>query len=537
MHVRFQEPLRELRKKYLEYLAAYTPLYEKYYREWDTLCLQKDKAYLDIYNERFDSVYNTTSRILARYPSNRETLLLNALSLVMMGIYKLEGDHQKRAPLSCLDFVPEGHLPVDGSSEEIFTKADEVLEKYIEVYPGYSAPALVLKGIIAISRGRASDGVTFLDQASIEFPRQAAHLTEMFELYQSRAYLNKSIEGKYFLRLYRSMMEGYGFFSPNLIKAGHYAQCKDYEASRREIFNHFFRRGNQDAYHCLLSDMQFCDKFLDCSFRRMLPEHFFIDVVTSKALFSNNKINVSINNRSSVNLQNCRVFLCLHMTDMYTDEYEIVKVKTKNLVPAMQKTDLESVTLQFDGKTYDDISHIRGIMMTDDAICWIDNLKYKRDNTIAACRKMLKGKRDAEAVERRLLMSGLNQKMISDDIIEKVKPLLYLGTRDQGVMKNLMSAFDSSFESSWKNSEGNLKVILPNQLMLLEPVFVLKDSSGEASMPTVNIIDDSRIRMLFDEKPQENDQYNLLIYTKYIAFKLTLTCLDNEMTVSRVFLK
>ena len=534
---KFQGRIKELRGRYFEYLSTYTQLNNKYYKEWDAMCLQKDKAYLDITNERFDKVYKTTCDILKVYPNNRETMLLNALSLTMMGIYNLDAEKQRRAPLFCLDFVPDGALPMKGDSNEYFKHATEILEKYISLYPSYSAPALVLRGIIGVSSGHDNDGVSFLDQASIEYPRQASNLKEMLELYQSRMYLNKSIEGKYLIRLYRSTMEGYGIFSPNLIKAGYYAQLHDYDSSKREIFNHFFRRGNQGFYDCLLSDMQFCDKFLDCSFKRMLPEHFYMDIVTSKGMFSDKKINVSINNRSNVNLQNVRIFLCLHLTDMYTDEYEIVKVKTKNLVPAMQKTDFEPVTLETEDKNFNDISHIRAIMMTDDAICWVDDLKYKHDNTIAVCKKMLSTKRESELIDRRLLISGMNQKIISDDILAKVMPLLFVGKRENGKMKNLISAFNSTAESSWKNSEGNLKFVLPSRLMVLEPVFTLRTSSGERLQPKFNFVDDSKIRLIFDEKPRDNDKYNLLIYTKYVACKLALSCTGDEIQVENIVLK
>ena len=203
----------------------------------------------------------------------------------------------------------------------------------------------------------------------------------------------------------------------------------------------------------------------------------------------------------------------------------------------MQKTEFEAVTLDVADKTYDDITQIRAIMMTDDAICWVDDVTFKENDTISACRRMLKGNRDSETVERRLLVSGLNQKMLSEKILGEATPLLYLGKRDQGTMKNLMSAFNSSMESSWRNSEGCLKVILPCQQMALDPVFVLKGPSGDDLRPKINIVDDSRIRLMFDEKPVENDQYNLLIYTKYIACKLTLVCTGDEMVVNRIFMK
>ncbi len=63
-------------------------------------------------------------------------------------------------------------------------------------------------------------------------------------------------------------MEGYGIFSPNLLKAHYYAEHNDVEKSKEEIYNHFYRRGNQGVYDCLLSDMQYCE---DNMYSSVLP--------------------------------------------------------------------------------------------------------------------------------------------------------------------------------------------------------------------------------------------------------------------------
>jgi len=173
--------------------------------------------------------------------------------------------------------------------------------------------------------------LSYLDQAAMEYPRQTEALTDLLDSYRSRTYLNKTPEGQYLLRLYRSTMEGYGMFSPNFLKSKYYAQKGMMEESKNEIFNHFFRRGNQGIYDCLLSDMQFCEDYLYSSFKQLLMEHSFIDVAITPATdwkFSDkdDEIQVSINNRSDIDLENVRIFLCIHYTDMYKDEYDVVKV-------------------------------------------------------------------------------------------------------------------------------------------------------------------------------------------------------------------
>ena len=94
-------------------------------------------------------------------------------------------------------------------------------------------------------------------------------------------------------------------FSPNFLKSKYYAQKGMMENSKNEIFSHFFRRGNQGIYDCLLSDMQFCEDYLYSSFKQLLMEHSFIDVAvapTTDWKFSDkdDEIEVSINNRSAV---------------------------------------------------------------------------------------------------------------------------------------------------------------------------------------------------------------------------------------------
>ena len=542
---KYKKRMEDLRERFLLFIASYTPLYEKYCKEWDSLCLLKDRAYLDIYNERFDNACATTSKILEKYPDNRETMLLNALSHVMIGMNAMKGDAAKRAPLTSLEFMPEelSEATAD-NSEESFAIAQKVLDKYIDEFPNYSAPALVLQGIIAICGGKDKEGLTLLDHASVEYPRQASHLLDMMELYKSRVYLNKTLEGKYLLRLYRSTMEGYGIFSPNLIKAGYYAMHGDSDSSKREIFNHFFRRGNQEVYHCLLSDMQFCDKFLDCSFRQMVPEHFFMDIGVSNSLISKKKLNISLNNRSNVALQNVRVFLCLHLTDMYTDEYEILKVPTKNQVPAMQKTDFEPIAFNVEGKTTDDIAHVRAIVMTDDAICWIDDVQYKQEKVVNSCKKVVAAKQSYEQIDRHLLFAGFTVDKLQTLLSSNVVPLIYLNEKQQsgGFMKDITNKLSSttmllSPESKWLKSKGKLRLELPRSLVLLDPVFSLKQSNGQTIQPSVNIVADSKIKLMFDVEPADNAQFTLYIYNRYVGCKLLLSRKGDEMVVEKVTLR
>ena len=517
----FRVKMTEIKNHLLKYISSSIPIYEKYCREWDALCLKKDKAYIDIYNGRFDQSLKTTNEILEKYPENRETLLLNALSMVMLGMKSLEGEAASKAPLSCLYASADATTSMEGNSSAYFEKSTAVLDKYISLYPSYSAPALVLQGIIAICRGEETQGLTLLDQASIEFPRQASHLKEMFQLYKARTYLNKSVEGKYLLRLYLSTMEGYGMFSPNLIKSGYYAQRNEAELSKKEMFNHFFRRGNQESYDCLLSDMQFCEMFLDSSFRKMFVEHSFLDVVISKSIMDNNKLNVSIDNRSNVTLQNVRIFLCLHLTDMYTDEYAIVKVPSKNLVPAFQKTDFEPISFNYENKTNDDISHIRAIVMTDDAICWLDDVKYKLDKSVDISKKLHALKQAAGHLDQRVRLSGLTISELQEKLLPNINSMLVLKKKEgfvKGLADKFSTALSKSLDDKFEKADAKLKFELPRKLLQLDPVFSLKLENGRQVQPILCYVNNSNIRLMFDVPPE--GKCTLYIYNRYVPCRI-----------------
>ena len=259
------------------------------------------------------------------------------------------------------------------------------LDNYIEQNPDKTAPALLLRGVYYKRMGYADEALSCFHQASIEYPRQAAQLTDMLDSYCMRNYLNRTAEGLYLLQLYRSMMEGYGLFSPNLMKAKFYADNGKQEESKNEIYNHFFRRGNQKYYDGLLSDMQFCEQNLPASFKQLLIDRKFLDVKVepdSKWLVLNDdeEMQVTIQNKSGKRLENVRLFLCIHYTDMHKDEYYVVKVpQTVSIIEPDGEVEIEDVPLGYRDKKYADITRIRAIAMTDDRLCWVDDIQFSQD--------------------------------------------------------------------------------------------------------------------------------------------------------------
>ena len=507
-----EREMKELKLKYIEYLEGYAPIYHKYMQEWNALCLLKDKAYFDLYGGNSMDAYNRTAEILKKYPQNREALLLKSLSLI-----NLASDCKS---INDTLSVNENLIVLNNDKEiqqdnvhEFLTEAEFTLDNYLNLYPSYSAPALVLKGLLYRSMGDGAKAISYFDQASTEYPRQAAALTDLLDSYKSRTYLNKSAEGKYLLRLYRSTMEGFGIFSPNLLKAKYFAQQGDVENCKEEIFNHFFRRGNQGVYDCLLSDMQYCEENMYSSFKQILLEQSFLDVsvepVTNwKFSDKDDEIRVTINNRSDIDLENVRIFLCLHYTDMYKDEYDVQKLPSVNIIKRNDKTEIGVVQLKYENKKYNDITRIRAIAMTDDKICWIDNVDYKYMKATEQASKETKMKVPIGSIKQQLLedFDVNNNKLLS--IIEN--GIKIYATISDG---NLWNDMKTDVKNLVHGKDKNLRIELPRILSIIDPVFSLNElnSVGKSIRPIENYLSGSNICLKFDYEPKQNESLPLYI--------------------------
>ena len=534
--------IESLKMAYIEYLTEFTPIYNKYMKEWDKLCVNKDKAYLDLYSGRMADAYNSVEKIIKEYPTNREALLLKSFSLINIGSGYMNDSMDDSRILS---ISQEINLPNDVKKgnkwNDFYIQADLTLDNYLETYPERSAPALVLKGLLHLRLGENSRAMSYFDQAAMEYPRQAAQLTDLLDSYRVRTYLNKTPEGQYLLRLYRSTMEGYGMFSPNFLKAQYYAQIGDYKKSQTEIYNHFFRRGNQGIYDCLLSDMQFCENYLYNSFKQLLLERHYLDisVKTDNGLFaSENEIELTINNRSDIDLENVRTFLCIHYTDMYTDEYDVVKVPATNIISHYEKKDLGTVKLNYEGKTNKDITRIRAIVMTDDKICWIDDPQFKHAQSSTFASK-IKGMAIDAAFPLAALAKQDFVKEFALDAANVVKSLtagIKVIAPTDNVNASLVDKITSNITDIFNKPNKNLKIELPRILSFIDPTFSINEinDSQNAVLPTQNYLAGSVIRLEFDYKPKENNIIPLYIYSSFMNLKVDITKKEDKFSISNV---
>lgn len=514
-----------LKMEYLGYLSEFTPIYIKYMKEWDKLCLEKDKAYIDVYSGRMVDAYNTTSSILEKYPRNREALLLKALASINIPV---------------INQMPEGkNLSTIESNliyNDFYLEADNILDNYFELYPGRSAPALVLKGLLNQRLGKKNVALSFFDQAAIEYPRQAEYLMDLLDAYNNRTYLNKTQEGQYLLKLYRSTMEGYGMFSPNFLKAKHYTEEGMIEESKEEIFKHFFRRGNQGIYDCLLSDMQFCEDYLYSSFKRLLTEHSFLDILvepTSDWKFTDkeDEIKVYINNRTDLNIENVRVFLCIHYTDMYKDEYDVVKVPTtKNIIKRYENTEIGTVQLAYGNKKYKDITRIRAIIMTDNKICWVDKAEYKTNLISDQLAKEQYGEKNLKSIihSHYLKDFSLDSCRLAQTISNKLRI-----DRSEKNSNKVLSSINKIWSSS---SDKEIKIELPRILTLINPIFSIHKlgEKDKAIIPKEKILIGESIALLFDYTPKENETFDFYIYSEYINYRIDILFKEDTYKITNI---
>ena len=511
-----QKQIQEVQAQYLEYLETFTPVYIKYMTEWDRLCIDKDKAYIDLYNNRPDLVLLDCDKVLAKDPENREALLLKSMGLIQSS---REGPQEGR-----ILFSQELDSAKMSKRDALLAEAQTVIDHYIDHYPDQSAPALLLEGLIHEYQGDHATALTYYDQSSVEYPRQAERLTDLLDSYRTRTYLNHSQEGNYLLDLYRSTMSGSGFFSPNFMKAIYFDQRGDQTNCAKELYNHFFRRSNQGTYDCLLLDMRFCEEYLPNSFNQLLPEKNYINLSFEKrskmlGLSSDDSsIDVVVDNQADIDLVNLRVFLCVHYTDMYAEDYDVIKLPTINRIPVRSNFKVERVELGYQGKHFGDIAKVRAIAMTDDKICWIDNVYNATDNVDyneghAVNYQTLSAALDSNAIRSR--DAYLASIKMSD---ERFREAILNNTRVTQVEQKNMLKKDKRF----------IDVELPRELILLNPTFAW----NRELMPVENYLKGSYIHLSFETAlAPENVLY---MTSNYLNYAITIRLQGDRLKVTQV---
>jgi tetratricopeptide (TPR) repeat protein len=358
-----------LEAELIRLLMEYSKIYYHYVEEWDKLCLVRDHAYLAINRGDWQEAIVAAQKAIAAAPHDTESPLLLAMASIEEGTIGQQLQIQGREEYPG-EPGPEDHAAVA-----------RLLGSYLAEHPQRSAPALLLKGNLLRSQGDTRGAVAAYEDAAKQYPSQADALTDRLDPYRARSYLRKTREGRYVIERYSSMMQGAGYFSPDLQMARLYFDTGDMEQGRRHVINHFARRRTQQQWSFVLSDIRYCNDVLGAYFNQMFPEMSFIELLLKRSWIGGEMV-VSVENRSNTTLHNCTLLLCINFTDMYEDDYEpFVVGDTQPALAAGETVEFGTVEVELalfgKDKGLDDVVASRAIMIANEAVLWVDTGDYR----------------------------------------------------------------------------------------------------------------------------------------------------------------
>lgn len=502
-----QELLQELdsvKENYYAFLESFMPVYAKYMDEWNRLCLIRDRAYIALNNRQPEQVIEFCDSVLQNYPENRETLLLKAMGLVQLS--------RQNQFMDSLRFEKNADEGIVYLKDTLLDEAQKIIDLYLEIYPGQSAPALLLQGLILEYTGEHLKALTYFDQSELWYPKQAKELSDMLNAYRTRNDLYKTASGAKMFNLYKSIMLGSGYFSPDFMEALYYDEKGDLEKCSKAIYDHFFRRGNQDVYDGLLTDMYFCEELMPNSFKRLMPERNYINVSFDEhrtGWFNQTKhhdiIDVKVDNQANIEITNLRVFLCIQFTDM--KDYHVVKLPTIEWLPIHGSDTVNGVEIGFQEKGIDNIANMRAIGMTDDKIFWIDNVynaKIKRDYN------------EDHVVNVQKLMAMLD----SIDVDARDSYLEAIRISDTMFRNNILNYSHVSLVKG-KRDKCFVEIDLPLELTLLSPTFSW-ESNKEYLMPVNTCLQGNYIHLSFEVYPTIGDKNVVYMTSDYLNYVIRI---------------
>ncbi|MBT3220339.1 MAG: hypothetical protein HN348_14735 [Proteobacteria bacterium] len=432
-------------------LFDYADIFYEYVEEWDQLSLMRDRAYLAAHNQDWPAALMSAELAIEAAPREKEAHLLAAMALI-------EEDNPEKDQ-----------------------QLENMLSDYMEQHPGSSAPALLLLGVHHANRGHHSEAQLALQQSAAYYPRQADQLTNMLDPYKMRTFLGKSREGQFIVELYLSTMLGAGYFSPDLQMAKTLFDQGNFVDARAKVLDHFARRRTQEQWDFILSDIQFCHDLLGPHFWEIFPEDAYLDLEVTPTMFGSG-LNLAVNNRSTQTLHNATLILALHLTDMYPNDY--APLIAERTVPAVLAHDVTSfgaaeVDIDFFGaqKTVDDIVLHRAILVSNEAVVWVDTDEYKTAEAIEFRERKQVAKRTQKAVKHPLASRHPEFTQTVDQLVDGVSEV-------------------ASLEVESRYGADNVLIELPRELAILRPMFRLRNGE-ELFAAQDNLIEGDRIVLRF----------------------------------------
>jgi tetratricopeptide (TPR) repeat protein len=452
------EDIAEIETELMQSLVDYGDVYYKYIEEWDQLSVLRDRAYLAAHNGDWEQALAASELAIQQAPGEKEAHLLKAMALIEM-------DNRENAG-------------------EIM----DVLEDYIEEHPDSTAPALLLMGVHQARMGDSRQANLSFQQSAAYYPKQAGKLTDMLNPYEMRSFLRQSREGQFIVELYKSTMLGSGYFSPDLQMAKARFDAGDLEGGRAKVLDHFARRRTQQQWDFIISDVAFCHDLLGPHFWEIFPEDTYLDLVASASMMGSS-LNLSVNNRSPRTLHNATLVLAVQFTDMYAGDYEAIAApETVPSIEPRSDTDFGSVEIAHrifgKDKTVGDIVVHRAILISDEAVTWVDTNEYRIEKAEAF--------REQQRTREKLARAKPTPEPQLSHPLAKRHPEF------QGTVDSLLEGVNqvAQVELESKYGADNLLVELPRELAILRPIFRLRygDTLYEAQD---NVIEGDRIQLRF----------------------------------------
>lgn len=343
-----KERLRKQQDKMLDLLFEYAVLSSKYLKEWETLCSMRDRAYLALYERDWDEMIASSSAAVDVAPQEKEAHILLAMGLI------------------------------ERNTEADSANAKTLVNKFLKNHQGQQAPAYLLRGVMHYNAGEYDQAALDFDQAAAYFPKQQEDITDKLNLYKKRHFLNKSKEGRMIINMYRGIMSGSGYYSPDFQKARIHIKQNDKEKARKKIFDHFFRRRLQGQWDQVLMDFHFCKNYIQSDFNEIFNgEDLALEI---EPAWLTNSLIVSIKNDNKKEIHNLTLLLCVRFTDMFIGDYisfpignsvavlrpgETVKVGRKN-ISDVTKEKIGTV------KKWKDIIEYGAVLISDELIAWVE---------------------------------------------------------------------------------------------------------------------------------------------------------------------
>jgi hypothetical protein len=470
--------IRNIKSTLLSELYNYSETFFKYYDEWDKVCLLRDRAYLASKNGQWNDVVTFADQAIQVAPYDREAHLIKAMGMV--------------AKMPSGTTINLNEKPTDND------ETVKYLDEFIANNPSYTAPALLLKGVYYHRKGDLAQAKSLYEASAANYPRQADYLLSMYDPYKMRSYLRKSNEGNAILESYKSMMLGGGFYTPDLQLAKMYYEQGNATQGREKVLDHFSRRRNQSQWDYIISDIEFCERYFGSEFNKILPENFFLELVVKPTTFGN-KLDLAIKNNSDKRLTNATLILCVQFTDMMRGDYITHKVsKTLPVLIPHQSNDFETEEISYNlfgvDKKVEDIVMTRAILISDEAVNWVDTDEFKFEK--------IKGNKSKNPVVPTDSKQPLNEElsMTKETVINLIKQNAKL-----------------SITSSTLSINDQINISMPQQLAFLHPIFRLSKDGKVLIEPTSNDLTSKNINLAFKlNKLETKDQktYTTNLFTK-----------------------